>query len=521
MYRAAVVDFARVGELLAAAARNLLGVGLVQERLVGGKDGVHRVLGAGHAGGEVVEANGAAHFKEAVGDTETEAWGSVVKLDNGGANLGGRVAVHGAVLVAADGLHVADGEHLRRDDGGAAVGRLGHADAEAAGAVAGNGDDARAANLAHARLVADGARHQDLAVERLDVGEREARHALDLAVLAELVLALVVGVRRAVVAPGHAGDLAQLGRLGRLGPAHGEARGAVLHHLDVRRRRLGGVVLDGERFQRPLPLGVEGLVELVHLRLGQPRRRVVPVCRVRDGGVVLDEVLLQHRRVRLQLGELLLGHVNHVDALRRLDAAQRARHGPRQLRVRLAVGQLREARRELVHPVLLAEPRVLARLLALLLGHQVVARVQPRVVLDVRRPVRVVAYAALDQHVLGVDGRLARLDGLHLRGRVLAAELLELRRAVRRQVLVGEPCHRGRLRQAHLLGLDVAEPWLPLGARRRRAVQVSSARGRGHVDGSARWGNDALAQGAARRPYNAHGRGWCFFLEWQLVQERE
>ena len=73
MYRAAVVDLAGVGELLAAAAGNLLGVDLVHEGLVGGKDGVHGVLGAGHAGGHVVEADGAAHFKDAVGDAETKA----------------------------------------------------------------------------------------------------------------------------------------------------------------------------------------------------------------------------------------------------------------------------------------------------------------------------------------------------------------------------------------------------------------------------------------------------------------
>ncbi len=73
MYRAAVVDLAGVGQLLAAAAGHLLGVGLVHEGLVGGKDGVHGVLGAGHACGEVVQADGAAHFKDAMGDAEPEA----------------------------------------------------------------------------------------------------------------------------------------------------------------------------------------------------------------------------------------------------------------------------------------------------------------------------------------------------------------------------------------------------------------------------------------------------------------
>lgn len=73
MYRAAIVHLAHVHHLLAAANCDILGVLLVHQRLVGGLDRVHGVLGAGHADGNVVEAGGAAHFKDARGAAETKA----------------------------------------------------------------------------------------------------------------------------------------------------------------------------------------------------------------------------------------------------------------------------------------------------------------------------------------------------------------------------------------------------------------------------------------------------------------
>lgn len=70
---AAIVHLSRVDELLATTNGNLLRVWLVGEGLEGGLDRVHGVLGPGEPDGEVVDADGAAHFKDAGGDAESES----------------------------------------------------------------------------------------------------------------------------------------------------------------------------------------------------------------------------------------------------------------------------------------------------------------------------------------------------------------------------------------------------------------------------------------------------------------
>jgi hypothetical protein len=77
IYISSIVHLSHINHLLPSSNGNRLGVDLVHQSVVGGLDGVHGVLGPGHAGGDVVDAGGAAHFEDAVGAAETKAYVSL------------------------------------------------------------------------------------------------------------------------------------------------------------------------------------------------------------------------------------------------------------------------------------------------------------------------------------------------------------------------------------------------------------------------------------------------------------
>lgn len=113
------------------------------------------------------------------------------------ADLGPHGAVDGPVLVSTDGLHVEDGEVPRLLDCNALLDRLGLADAEAAVAVARDGEDGGALDLSETGLVGDETGDQRLGpgVKFLDVLDVEARLPLHLLVLAGRVQGAVLRVR--------------------------------------------------------------------------------------------------------------------------------------------------------------------------------------------------------------------------------------------------------------------------------------------------------------------------------------
>lgn len=73
VYSSSIIHLSHIHQLLAPADSDLLGVRLVGQRLIRRLDRVHGVLGPGHAGGDVVNTGGAAHFKDTVRAAESEA----------------------------------------------------------------------------------------------------------------------------------------------------------------------------------------------------------------------------------------------------------------------------------------------------------------------------------------------------------------------------------------------------------------------------------------------------------------
>ena len=74
IYSSAIVHLPHIHQLLSPTDGDLLRVGLVRERLVRRLDRVHGVLGPRHTRSHVVDTRRSTHFKDAVGDAESEAW---------------------------------------------------------------------------------------------------------------------------------------------------------------------------------------------------------------------------------------------------------------------------------------------------------------------------------------------------------------------------------------------------------------------------------------------------------------
>ena len=99
------------------------------------------------------------------GDETRHTWWTVHQLQLCGTHLALDIAKDGSVLVAGNGLHVADGTVLRLDLGIGRLVRLGLANTEKTVSVTSNGKTVRTADLSKSGLVDDTSRDKGLGLE--------------------------------------------------------------------------------------------------------------------------------------------------------------------------------------------------------------------------------------------------------------------------------------------------------------------------------------------------------------------